>query len=264
MMLHIRWQGGACSDAPVELPPNMPDRIRYPVELVERIRTLAETLTDAQIADLHAVGVRGTRFNFVAHLGGAPELDVFWRLVERVQPFGWHIVLHFDAKDLPDYATLLDRMPCAYVIDHMARVPAAGGLDQEPFQYLLDMLATDERAWVKVSGAERITAVIPFYGYARQDKKGRPREAITAKLMGDLFVTAGADRIVGMDAQVQLGDGSHLVAEPRTPEVNVGQNAGRQQQGPSDQNHRSIRQGPSRKFSRSQLFLNSTVRAKTL
>jgi hypothetical protein len=51
LMLHIRWQGGACSDAPVELPPNMPDRIRYPVELVEQIRTLGETLTDAQIAE---------------------------------------------------------------------------------------------------------------------------------------------------------------------------------------------------------------------
>jgi hypothetical protein len=51
LMLHIRWQGGACSDVPVELPPNMPDRIRYPAELVERIRTLAETLTDAQIAE---------------------------------------------------------------------------------------------------------------------------------------------------------------------------------------------------------------------
>ncbi|MFY9973209.1 MAG: recombinase family protein [Chromatiaceae bacterium] len=51
LMLHIRWQGGACSDAPVKLPPNMPDRIRYPVELVARIRTLAETLTDAQIAE---------------------------------------------------------------------------------------------------------------------------------------------------------------------------------------------------------------------
>jgi DNA invertase Pin-like site-specific DNA recombinase len=51
LMLHIRWQGGACSDAPVELPPNMPDRIRYPAELVERIRTLAETLTDAQVAE---------------------------------------------------------------------------------------------------------------------------------------------------------------------------------------------------------------------
>ena len=107
--------------------------------------------------DLHDAGVRGTRFNFVAHLGGAPELDVFWRLVERVQPFGWHIVLHFDAKDLPHYADLLDAMPCPYVIDHMARVPVTQGIEQEPFQYLLELMR-DERCWVKISGAERLTA----------------------------------------------------------------------------------------------------------
>ena len=48
---------------------------------------------------------------------------------------------------------------------------------------------------LKRASAKRITAVIPHYGYARQDKKGRPREPITAKLIGDLFVTAGADRL---------------------------------------------------------------------
>jgi predicted TIM-barrel fold metal-dependent hydrolase len=77
--------------------------------------------------------------------------------------------LHFDAKDLPHYAQMLDRLPVNYVIDHMARVDAAGGLDQEPFQQLLALLE-DDRAWVKISGAERITAagtppyddVVPF------------------------------------------------------------------------------------------------------
>ena len=68
------------------------------------VAMIDESFSDADIAALHDAGVRGTRFNFVEHLGGAPELDVFWRLVDRVQPFGWHIVLHFDAKDLPDYA----------------------------------------------------------------------------------------------------------------------------------------------------------------
>jgi ribose-phosphate pyrophosphokinase len=52
---------------------------------------------------------------------------------------------------------------------------------------------------LKRASAKRITAVVPFYGYARQDKKGRPREPITAKLMGDLFVAAGADRIASVD-----------------------------------------------------------------
>ncbi|MXX43446.1 MAG: amidohydrolase family protein [Acidimicrobiales bacterium] len=121
------------------------------------VAMIDESFGEADIGALHDAGVRGTRFNFVAHLGGAPELDVFWRLVDRVQPFGWHIVLHFDAKDLPRYAELLDRMPCPYVIDHMARVDAAAGLGQEPFEALLDLMR-DERAWVKVSGAERLTA----------------------------------------------------------------------------------------------------------
>ena len=121
------------------------------------VAMIDESFSDADIGALHEAGVRGTRFNFVAHLGGAPDLDVFWRLVDRVQPFGWHIVLHFDAKDLPSYAELLDRMPCPYVIDHMARVDASAGLGQEPFEALLDLMR-DERAWVKVSGAERLTA----------------------------------------------------------------------------------------------------------
>jgi predicted TIM-barrel fold metal-dependent hydrolase len=112
---------------------------------------------DADLDELHAAGARGTRFNFVAHLGGAPDPAAFWRTVERVAPRGWHVVLHFDARDLPAYAGLLADLPCPYVIDHMARVDATAGLDQAPFAALLDLLA-DERCWVKVSGAERLTA----------------------------------------------------------------------------------------------------------
>ncbi len=120
------------------------------------VAMIDESFSDRQIGALHDVGVRGTRFNFVAHLGGAPDPEVFWRIVDRVQPFGWHIVLHFDAKDLPEYADLFDRMPCPYVIDHMARVPVVDGLQQEPFQQLLALMA-DQRCWVKISGSERLT-----------------------------------------------------------------------------------------------------------
>lgn len=52
---------------------------------------------------------------------------------------------------------------------------------------------------LKRASAKRITAVVPFFGYARQDKKGRPREPISAKMMGDLLVAAGADRIASVD-----------------------------------------------------------------
>ena len=121
------------------------------------VAMIDESFTDRQIEELHEVGVRGTRFNFVAHLGGAPELDVFWRLVHRVAKLNWHIVLHFDAKDLPTYAPMLDDMPVPFVIDHMARVDATKGVEQAPFLQLLELMK-DERAWVKITGAERLTA----------------------------------------------------------------------------------------------------------
>jgi ribose-phosphate pyrophosphokinase len=73
---------------------------------------------------------------------------------------------------------------------------------------------------LKRASAKRITAVVPFYGYARQDKKGRPREPITARLMADLFGSAGADRIVSVDLHTGQIQGfvdtpfDHLTATP--------------------------------------------------
>ena len=52
---------------------------------------------------------------------------------------------------------------------------------------------------LKRSSASRITAVIPYFGYARQDRKDQPRVPITAKLVADLITTAGADRVLTMD-----------------------------------------------------------------
>ena len=115
------------------------------------------SFTDADLAHLHDSQVRGIRFNFVAHLGGAPDLDEFWELTHRVAALGWHIVLHLDAKDFTKYSGVLDAIPTSYIIDHMARVPASDGLEQEPFERLLERLATDDRCWVKISGAERLT-----------------------------------------------------------------------------------------------------------
>ena len=73
---------------------------------------------------------------------------------------------------------------------------------------------------LKRASARRITVVAPFFGYARQDKKSRGREPISARLVADLFATAGADRLMAVDlhtAQIQgFFDGpvDHLFALP--------------------------------------------------
>jgi len=70
------------------------------------------------------------------------------------------------------------------------------------------------------ASAKRITAVVPYYGYARQDRKDRPRVPITAKLVANLITTAGADRILTLDLHVDQIQGffdikvDHLFAAP--------------------------------------------------
>src|SRR5436853_1005679 len=70
------------------------------------------------------------------------------------------------------------------------------------------------------ASASRITAVLPFYGYARQDRKDQPRVPITAKLVANLIVAAGANRILTMDLHAQQIQGffdipvDHLYAAP--------------------------------------------------
>lgn len=121
------------------------------------VAMINDDTTDAELETMHQAGIRGIRFNFVAHLGGAPDLPRFWRLVDRVAPLRWHVVLHFDADDLTSYRDLFDQMPTPFLIDHMGRVPAAMGLGHPSLAALVDLLA-DERCWVKISGAERLTA----------------------------------------------------------------------------------------------------------
>lgn len=113
----------------------------------------------AELERLHRAGVRGVRFNFMRHLGGAPDLSTVLALAKAIAPLGWHLQLHLDAQDLVTYRALLDTLPLPFVIDHMGRTLVEDGPDQPALTSLLDLLK-DERAWVKLSGPERISACL--------------------------------------------------------------------------------------------------------
>jgi ribose-phosphate pyrophosphokinase len=84
--------------------------------------------------------------------------------------------------------------------------------------HLMELLIMIDAA--RRASAQRITAVLPFYGYARQDRKDQPRVAITAKLVANLLVSAGANRVLTMDLHSQQIQGffdipvDHLYASP--------------------------------------------------
>jgi 2-pyrone-4,6-dicarboxylate lactonase len=122
------------------------------------VACVEDSVTDKELVRLHEGGIRGIRFNFVKHLGGVPDLAVFYRLLARIKPLRWHIVLHIDADDILAQRELLGRIDVPFIIDHMGRVKAAEGLEQRPFQSLLDLFRTNPLAWIKVCGAERVSS----------------------------------------------------------------------------------------------------------
>jgi 2-pyrone-4,6-dicarboxylate lactonase len=120
------------------------------------VALLAPDSSEHDVRVLHEHGVRGARFNFMPHLGGAPSLEVFEAIVERIVPFGWHVCVHTDVAALRTWLPHLAALPVPFVIDHMARIDASRGIDDRDFQFLLDVL-TLPNAWVKVSGIDRIS-----------------------------------------------------------------------------------------------------------
>ena len=124
------------------------------------VAMIGETIPDAGLEALHRGGVRGVRMSFARHLSGPPDFSRVERVARRIAPLGWHLVLYLEAEDVVENARALGRLGVPVVIDHMARVRVAEGLDQPAFRQLLDFLR-DADFWVKISCAERLSAAGP-------------------------------------------------------------------------------------------------------
>jgi predicted TIM-barrel fold metal-dependent hydrolase len=133
----------------------MLDALAWRPDHYRGVAILDENTPGGEIAQMARAGVRGARFNFVKHLGGSPNMDVFNNILRRIKPLGWHVVLHVDAPDIIPLSDMIRNLPLPFIIDHMGRVPAKDGVDQKPLAALLDLAKLD-RCWIKVCGSERI------------------------------------------------------------------------------------------------------------
>lgn len=133
----------------------MLDALAWQPSLYRGVAIIDGNTPGTDIPVMHRAGVRGARFNFVKHLGGSPDMTVFENVLRRIKPMGWHVVLHVDAPDIIPLSDMMRGLTLPFVIDHMGRVPAKDGVDQQPLEALLDLAKLD-RCWIKVSGSERI------------------------------------------------------------------------------------------------------------
>lgn len=136
-------------------------------ELRRGVATVPVDIAEEELVHLHQSGVRAVRFNWVKHLLSKSLLlpeqlaaDAL-RILQRVQPLGWHAEVHIDAEQLGIAESLSIPRGMPLVIDHAARLDAALGANQPLLGRLLRLLER-ESIWVKISGADRLAANCEF------------------------------------------------------------------------------------------------------
>jgi 2-pyrone-4,6-dicarboxylate lactonase len=141
------------------------DALRAAGHRARGVATVRETVSDGELRALHAAGVRGVRFNFLKRLADSTPRSVLERIAVRVAPLGWHIVVYFEAADLPELFDFFVSLPLPLVIDHMGRPDVSRPSQGPEFRRLLQLMQSRANIWCKVTCPERLSRAGPP-GYA--------------------------------------------------------------------------------------------------
>lgn len=137
--------------------------------------TLKNNVTDEELRELHNAGVRGVRFNFVKRLVDFTPREELQAIAQRIAPLGWHVVVYFEAQDLPEFWDFFVGLPLPVVVDHMGRPDVSENVDGPSFGLFLRLLDEHSNIWTKVSCPERLS----FSGPAALNGESHPyRDAI--------------------------------------------------------------------------------------
>ncbi|MER5308805.1 amidohydrolase family protein [Streptomyces sp. NPDC002773] len=135
----------------------MVDALRASKGMARGVATVRPDVSDEELRELHRAGVRGVRFNFVKRLvDAAPRQDLL-DVVGRIAPLGWHVVVYFEAPDLPDLREFFLSIPVPLVVDHMGRPDVTKDPHGPEFEAFLDFLRARPDIWCKVTCPERLT-----------------------------------------------------------------------------------------------------------
>ncbi|KAB0607709.1 amidohydrolase family protein [Castellaniella defragrans] len=121
------------------------------------VATVSREVTDAELRAMHEAGVRGTRFNFVKRLADFTPREVLAEIAARIAPLGWHVVVYFEAQDLPELYDFFTTLPTTVVVDHMGRPDVTKPVDGPEFGLFVRMMQDHGNIWSKVSCPERLS-----------------------------------------------------------------------------------------------------------
>jgi 2-pyrone-4,6-dicarboxylate lactonase len=147
------------------------------------VASVSRDVTDSELADLHDAGVRGVRFNFVKRLVDVTPPAVLHEIATRIAPLGWHVVVYFEAQDLPELVPFFASLPTIVVVDHMGRPDVQLPVEGPEFERFVGFMREHSNVWSKVSGAERLSIKGPpgysdFVPFARRIVESFPRRVL--------------------------------------------------------------------------------------
>jgi 2-pyrone-4,6-dicarboxylate lactonase len=148
----------------------MVDALRASGGRARGVATVRSDVTDDELAELHDAGVRAVRFNYVRRLVDPQPDDYYHRIVERIAPWGWHVVVYFEAADLAERWNFFTSLDTTVVVDHMGRPDVTQPVDGPDFSLFLRLMSEHENFWAKTTCPERLSVsgppdyddVVPF------------------------------------------------------------------------------------------------------
>jgi 2-pyrone-4,6-dicarboxylate lactonase len=119
--------------------------------------TVKADITHDELARMNELGVRGVRFNYVKRLVDPKPDDYYRQIIEKIKPFGWHVVLYFEPSDLQEKYDFFTSLGVPVVIDHMGRPDVTKPVDNPEFDLFLRFMRENSNVWSKVSCPDRLS-----------------------------------------------------------------------------------------------------------
>jgi 2-pyrone-4,6-dicarboxylate lactonase len=148
----------------------MLDVLRSSNDRARGVATVRPDIGAGELGEMHEAGVRAVRFNYVRRLVDPEPDEYYHRIVEKIAPLGWHVVVYFEAADLAERWDFFTSLSTRVIVDHMGRPDVSQPVTGPAFELFLRLLREHHNFWSKVTCPERLTVsgppsyddVVPF------------------------------------------------------------------------------------------------------